>query len=370
MGEVYRARDTRLDRTVAVKVLTHTLAADASFRERFAREARVISQLEHPNICSLYDVGDHDGTAFLVMQFLEGETLSSRLSRGPLPLDQALRSAVEIAGALDRAHRAGIIHRDLKPANVMMTKTGAKLLDFGLAKTASHAAGVSEFSMLPTTPPGLTAHGTILGTFQYMAPEQLEGPEADARTDIFAFGAVLYEMVTGRKAFAGKSPASLIGAILKDDPPPIADAQPQTPPALDRVVRTCLAKEPDERWQSARDLQRELRWIDSSAADLRSPALRGIRERVAWIVAGLALASLIGLVASMVSRPAASRPGIVRFDLALPPGMSFASGPANPHLAVSPDGAPHCFHSEQRIEPGSHRRSRAGRPAGTCADGH
>ena len=338
MGEVYRARDTRLDRTVAVKVLTHTLAADASFRERFAREARVISQLEHPNICSLYDVGDHDGTAFLVMQFLEGETLSSRLSRGPLPLDQALRSAVEIAGALDRAHRAGIIHRDLKPANVMMTKTGAKLLDFGLAKTASHAAGVSEFSMLPTTPPGLTAHGTILGTFQYMAPEQLEGPEADARTDIFAFGAVLYEMVTGRKAFAGKSPASLIGAILKDDPPPIADAQPQTPPALDRVVRTCLAKEPDERWQSARDLQRELRWIDSSAADLRSPALRGIRERVAWIVAGLALASLIGLVASMVSRPAASRPGIVRFDLALPPGMSFASGPANPHLAVSPDG--------------------------------
>src|SRR6187551_1619196 len=209
MGEVYRARDTRLDRTVAVKVLTHTLAADASFRERFAREARVISQLEHPNICSLYDVGDHDGTAFLVMQFLEGETLSSRLSRGPLPLDQALRSAVEIAGALDRAHRAGIIHRDLKPANVMMTKTGAKLLDFGLAKTASHAAGVSEFSMLPTTPPGLTAHGTILGTFQYMAPEQLEGPEADARTDIFAFGAVLYEMATGRKAFAGKSPASL-----------------------------------------------------------------------------------------------------------------------------------------------------------------
>jgi Tol biopolymer transport system component len=338
MGEVYRARDTRLDRTVAVKVLTDTLATDASFRERFAREARVISQLEHPNICSLYDIGDHDGIAFLVMQFLEGETLSSRLSRGPLPLEQALRSAIEIAGALDRAHSVGIIHRDLKPANVMLTKAGTKLLDFGLAKTASPAAGMSGLSMLPTTPPGLTAQGTILGTFQYMAPEQLEGQEADARTDIFAFGAVLYEMVTGRKAFTGKSPASLIGSILKDPPPAIAEAQPLTPPAFDRVVRTCLAKDPDERWQSARDLQRELTWIDSAAADSRSAPSPGIRKRVVWMVAGLGLAALTGLAAFVVSRPAASTPGIVRFELAAPPGMSFASGPANPHMAISPDG--------------------------------
>ena len=338
MGEVYRARDTRLDRTVAVKVLTDTLATDASFRERFAREARVISQLEHPNICSLYDIGDHDGTAFLVMQFLEGETLASRLSHGPLPIDQALRSAIEIAGALDRAHRAGIVHRDLKPANVMLTKSGAKLLDFGLAKTASLTAGLSGFSMLPTTPPGLTAQGTILGTFQYMAPEQLEAQEADARTDIFAFGAVLYEMVTGRKAFAGKSPVSLIGAILKDDPPPIADAQPLTPPALDRIVRTCLAKEPDERWQNAGDLQRELKWIDSTAADSGLRAGHGIRERVPWTIAGLALAALIGLAAFVVWRPAASRPSVVRFEVAPPAGMSFSLGPANPHMAISPDG--------------------------------
>ena len=235
MGEVYRARDTRLDRPVAVKILASSLASDSNFRERFSREARAISQLEHPNICPLYDVGEHDGTAYLVMQFLEGETLASRLATGALPLEKAMRYAVEIAGALDRAHRAGIVHRDLKPANIMLTKTGAKLLDFGLAKGATPAAGLSGLSMLPTTPRGLTAQGTILGTVQYMAPEQLEGQEADARTDIFAFGAVLYEMVTGRKAFQGKSPVSLLGAILKDQPPSIADTQPLTPPALDRT---------------------------------------------------------------------------------------------------------------------------------------
>jgi serine/threonine protein kinase len=214
-----------------------------------------------------------------------------------MPLDQATRYAVEIAGALDRAHRAGVVHRDLKPANIMLTKTGAKRLDFGLAKSATPAAGLSGLSMLPTTPPGLTAQGTILGTVQYMAPEQLEGQEADARTDIFAFGAVLYEMVTGRKAFHGKSPVSLIGAILKDQPPAIADTQPMTPPALDRIVRTCLAKDPDERWQSAGDLQRELKWIGEREPDTKIPApptsAVSTRERVAWIVAGFALMAVM-----------------------------------------------------------------------------
>ena len=267
MGEVYRARDTRLDRTVAVKILPSHLASDPQLRERFEREARAVSALDHQNICALYDVGEHEGMSFLVMQFLEGETLEVRLTKGPLPLDQALRYGVEIADALDRAHRAGIVHRDLKPGNVMLTKAGSKLLDFGLAKSAGSSVGIAGLSVLPTTPPGLTAQGTILGTLQYMAPEQLEGREADARTDIFAFGLVLFEMVTGRKAFEAKSQASLISAILRDDPPAPSSLQPVAPRALDRLVRICLAKDPDDRWQSARDLQRELAWIAASPAD-------------------------------------------------------------------------------------------------------
>src|ERR1700730_6458350 len=210
MGEVYKARDTRLDRIVAIKVLHESLAIDSQFRERFDREARTISQLEHPHICPLYDVGEQEGTAYLVMQYLEGETLADRLTKGVLPLDQALRIAIEIADALAAAHRAGIIHRDLKPGNVFLTRSGAKLLDFGLAKAHAPVIAGTGGSMLPTMPPHLTAQGTILGTFQYMAPEQLEGQDADARTDIFAFGALLYEMVTGHKAFEGKTHASLI----------------------------------------------------------------------------------------------------------------------------------------------------------------
>src|SRR5437870_10550237 len=218
MGEVYKARDTRLDRAVAIKVLPPSLASDRQFRERFDREARTISQLDHPHICALYDVGEQDGTAFLVMQYLEGETLETRLKKGPLPLDQVLQIAAQIAGALDKAHTAGIVHRDLKPGNIMLTKSGAKLLDFGLAKTSPVVAN-SALSMLPTTPHNLTQQGTILGTFQYMAPEQLEGLDADARTDLFAFGAVLYEMVTGKKAFTGKTQVSLLSLILKHYPP-------------------------------------------------------------------------------------------------------------------------------------------------------
>ena len=225
MGEVYKALDTRLDRTVAIKVLPAQFAADSQFRERFDREARIISQLDHPHICALYDVGEATVSAsavrFLVMQYLEGETLADRIAKGPLPLKEALTVAAQIADALDSAHRAGIVHRDLKPGNVMLTRSGAKLLDFGLATARGVVAGAG-LSMLPTTPPNLTAQGTILGTFQYMAPEQLEGKEADARTDIFAFGAVLYEMLTGKKAFSGASHASLISSIMSSQPPSVS----------------------------------------------------------------------------------------------------------------------------------------------------
>src|SRR5262245_29596882 len=279
MGEVYRARDTRLDRTVAIKVLPESLSSDPQFRERFDREARSISQLDHPHICTLYDVGEQAGASFLVMQYLEGETLEARLKRGALPLDQALQVAIQIADALDKAHRASIVHRDLKPGNIMLTKSGAKLLDFGLAKIGTTAGAAAGLSMLPTTPPGLTAQGTILGTFQYMAPEQLEGHEADARTDIFAFGAIVSEMVTGRKAFEGKSQASLIGAIMHAEPPPVSTLQPLTPPLLDRIVKTCLAKDPDERWQSARDLASQLRWVEAAVHDI---APKMVRAQPLW----------------------------------------------------------------------------------------
>ncbi len=298
MGEVYRARDTRLDRLVAIKVLPEALAADAPFRERFDREARAISQLDHPHICALYDVGEQDGSAFLVLQYLEGETLADRLAKGLLPFDQALKIAIEVASALDHAHRAGITHRDLKPGNVMLTKSGAKLLDFGLAKTRT-LVSVSG-TMAPTVAPNLTAQGAILGTFQYMAPEQLEGLEADARSDIFAFGAVLYEMLTGKRAFEGKSQASLIGAILHADPPPMSTRQPLTPAALDRFVKVCLAKNPDERWQSVGDARRELQWIadggSPTAARVPSASARG---RSAWMALAAAL-----IAAAVIAVPA------------------------------------------------------------------
>ena len=264
MGEVYRARDTRLDRTVAIKILPAHLSDNADLRQRFEREARAVSSLNHAHICTLHDIGHQDGVDFLVMEYLEGETLADRLRKGPFAPEQFARTAVEIADALDRAHRQGVIHRDLKPGNIMLTKAGVKLLDFGLAKLGGPhpAQALSRLSALPTEDKSpLTAEGTIVGTLQYMAPEQLEGKEADARTDIFALGTVLYEMATGQRAFKGKSQASLIAAILASEPPPISSLRPMTPPALDRLVRTCLAKDPDERWQSARDLAQELEWI-------------------------------------------------------------------------------------------------------------
>ena len=288
MGEVYKATDTRLDRTVAIKVLPEHVASDPDLKQRFEREAKTLAALSHPHICPVFDVGSQNGIDFLVMEYLEGETLEQRLKKGALPLDQALQIGIQIADALAAAHRAGIVHRDLKPGNIMLTKSGAKLLDFGLAKTGAPAVAGS-LSMLPTTPPNLTAQGTILGTFQYMAPEQLEGQEADARTDIFAFGAVLYEMVTGKKAFEGKSQASLIGAILKDDPRPISTLQPLAPPLLERIVAKSLAKEPDARWQSAADLRDELQWVVRAPSLSTAPHVAGGGNRIAWTVAGVAL---------------------------------------------------------------------------------
>jgi serine/threonine protein kinase len=340
MGEVYKARDTRLDRTVAIKILPQTLAADPQFRERFDREARTISQLDHPHICALYDVGEQQGTAYLVMQYLEGETLESRLKKGALPLGQALQVAVQIGDALTTAHKAGIVHRDLKPGNIMLTKSGAKLLDFGLAKTNAPAVAGAGVSMLPTTPPNLTAHGTILGTFQYMAPEQLEGHEADPRADIFAFGAVVYEMLTGRKAFQGKSQASLIGAILKDEPLPISTVRPLTPPLLDRVVKKCLAKEPSRRWQTASDLHDELTWIADGRSEpvtsgRASPGRRA--HRLTWVlatVATLAVAAASGIAAWKL-KPDPPR-AVRRFAVALPEGSQLPLS-ARMIFAVSPD---------------------------------
>jgi len=249
------ARDTRLDRTVAIKILPSAIAANEEVRQRFEREARAVSSLNHPHICSLYDIGRQDGVDFLVMEYIEGETLSVRLKKGALPLDQAINYAIQIAGALDQAHRRGIVHRDLKPGNIMIMRSGAKLLDFGLAKLGESAAAVAAGHTALPTQTALTREGTILGTFQYMAPEQLEGVEADARTDVFAFGATLYEMLTRRKAFEGKSQASLISAIMTAQPQPLSKLQPLATPALEHVVAKCLAKEPEDRWQSARDLE-------------------------------------------------------------------------------------------------------------------
>jgi eukaryotic-like serine/threonine-protein kinase len=339
MGEVYRARDTRLERTVAIKVLPQHLSSSPEVRQRFEREAKTISQLSHPHICALYDVGNQDGVEYLVMEYLEGETLAERLLKGPLPMDQTLRFGIEIADALDKAHRQGIVHRDLKPGNVMLTKSGVKLLDFGLARVVQPVSSAAALTSLPTEGPALTAEGTILGTFQYMAPEQLEARDADARTDIFAFGAVLYEMATGQKAFSGRSRASLIGAILKDEPPPISTVQPMTPPALDRVVRTCLAKDPEDRWQNTHDLKRELAWIAQAGSPTGVAAPSPTRARwLPWLVAGAALAIAAVVTLRKGSPPAPSRQA-VHFSVPPPSKGAFSFFVEVSFLAVSPDGS-------------------------------
>jgi Tol biopolymer transport system component len=341
MGEVYKAKDTRLDRTVAIKVLPSHLSENSELRQRFEREARAISALTHPHICTLHDVGNQDGIEFLVMECLEGESLADRLAKGPLPPDQVLKFGIEIADALEMAHRHGIVHRDLKPANIMLTKSGVKLLDFGLAK---HRAAVvqSEIAQLTSLPTEaspsqpLTERGTILGTFQYMSPEQLEGKDADARSDIFAFGCVLYEMAAGRKAFTGRSRASLIGSILKEEPPAISTIQPMTPPALDRLVHTCLAKEPEDRFQTAHDVKLQLQWIVEGGSQAGAPAViaarRKSRERLAWATSGvLFLAALLLGIGYVRRSPAPPRP--VRFQILPSEGLNVVGSPR-----ISPDG--------------------------------
>jgi serine/threonine protein kinase len=349
MGEVYRGRDTRLDRSVAIKVLPPHLSSDPALKLRFEREARVISGLNHPHICTLHDVGESDGVGFLVMELMDGQTLADRLAKGALPADQVLRYGIQIADALDKAHRSGIVHRDLKPANVMLTKSGAKLLDFGLAKGSREivpireGAGEQPASSFPTVARNdITAEGTIIGTFQYMAPEQLEGREADARTDIFAFGAILYEMITGRRAFDGKSRASVIASILEHEPQPISEIQPLTPPGLDRVVRTCLTKDPDDRWQNAHDLKRELEWIrdglSAPSAQAVSTTRRPRRERLAWSLA--MLLPILAIAATWLwMRASAPPPPRLVTSIAPPIGTEFVvTGDAAGPVTLSPDG--------------------------------
>ena len=349
MGEVYKARDVRLDRVVAVKILPPQFSRDQERRQRFQREAKTISSLQHPNICTLHDLGHHEDVDYLVMEYIEGETLADRLGRGAMAPSEALRYGAEIADALDRAHKSGIIHRDLKPGNVMLTKSGVKLLDFGLAKLGDGAGNAAvavtqavtegHTSAQPSTPPSgpLTAEGTILGTFQYMAPEQLEAGNTDPRTDIFALGAVLFEMVTGHRAFEGKSQASLIAAIMEREPPSISTVQPMTPPALDHVVRKCLAKDPDDRWQSASDVAGELRWISEadSKAGVPTPVARRrrSRERLAWIVAAGAAAVAVAFASLWIAgRP--DPPRVARFEVPVPEGQRAERKPS-----VSPDGS-------------------------------
>jgi eukaryotic-like serine/threonine-protein kinase len=355
MGEVYKARDTRLDRTVAIKVLSAHLADRADLRERFDREARTIAGLNHPHICTLFDIGHQDGTDFLVMEYLEGETLADRLKKGPLPMEQVLQYAIEISDALDKAHRNGITHRDLKPGNIMLTKSGTKLLDFGLAKLQQEAKPATPFSELATIQGGETAEGTILGTLQYMAPEQVEARPVDARTDIFAFGAVVYEMATGKKAFEGRSQASLIAKILETDPPPISSLQPVTPPALDRLVKKCLAKEPEKRWQAASDICDELKWIaeqgQGTQAALPVPggiAKSGVRERLGWLVAAVAILVAVALAAAVFyfRRPSAELK-VVHFTVAPPEKQNLPLNALGPNFfSVSPDGSKVAFVAE------------------------
>ncbi len=343
MGEVYRARDTRLDRVVAIKVLPAHLAENPELRQRLEREAKAISSLSHPHICPLYDIGHEGGVDYLVMEYIDGRTLGERLVDGPLSLAETLKYGIQVADALEKAHRQGIVHRDLKPGNIMLTASGAKLLDFGLAKADSAVGGSNaDLTRTPTVSQPLTAAGTVLGTYQYMAPEQLEGKDVDSRTDIFSFGAVLYEMATGRRAFAGASQASLIGAIMHEAPAPVSSIQPMTPPAFDRVVQTCLSKDPEERWQTAHDVKLQLQWIAEGGSVMGLPApvaaRRKSREKAAWVAAALAaVVAAVFAVGFFLRAPAAPRQ--VRFEIAPMPELTQIGSPR-----MSPDGLHMAFH--------------------------
>jgi serine/threonine protein kinase len=348
MGEVYQAIDTRLNRTVAIKILGEDHANDPVWRERFDREARAISTLNHPHICTLYDIGHQDGVHFLVMEHCDGETLADRLARRPMRLDEVLRHAIELADALASAHRQGIVHRDLKPSNIMLVSTAgggqrsvqAKLLDFGIARL--RVAAITHHGE-PLTESGdassLTGEGAFVGTLNYMSPEQLEGKEVDGRTDIFAFGAVLYEMVTGHRAFAGESRASVIAAVMEHDPPSTRLNQPLTPAALDRAVRKCLAKDPNQRWQTAQDLADELRWIaeaDSSSVATVVPKTHDRRRWLTWIAAGGLLAAMVAVLTWIALSLRPTELSAVQFEVFPPPGSTFMESSA--FLLVAPDG--------------------------------
>jgi serine/threonine protein kinase len=370
MGEVYRARDTRLDRSIAIKILPSHLSADSASKLRFEREAKTVSALNHPNICSLFDIGSQDGIDFLVMECIEGESLAQRLAKGALPIEQTLKIGTEIADALDKAHRSGVVHRDLKPGNIMLTKTGAKLLDFGLAKLAvSPVSALTLTSASPSSP--VTEQGTIVGTFQYMSPEQVEGKELDGRSDIFSFGAVLFEMVTGQRAFEGKSQLSVASAILEKDPAPVSTIKPLTPRNLDHVIRRCLAKDADDRWQSARDVALELKSISPADPSTQSAVLiplspkRRLPSFLPWVIAAAALCSSLALY--FLGRKHAS-PATPTYSSIVPnSGAPFQiEGDLGAPPALSPDGSAVIFgagddlwyrslrNGTERVLPGTH----------------
>ncbi len=324
MGEVYKARDQRLDRLVALKV------SKAEFTERFSREARTVAQLNHPNICTLHDVGPN----YLVMEFVEGTPL-----QGPLPVEKALEYAGQILDALDAAHSKGIVHRDLKPANILVTKQGIKLLDFGLAKQAGSPVAGSAAGPDDVTMAELSVVGQISGTLQYMAPEQLEGKPADARSDIFAFGLVLYELITGKRPFGGESHATVIASILKDQARPLHELQPLTPPGLEPVLQTCIEKDPDQRWQSAREVKHALQWMAHHSRPRRDrnrhrPAEAPAKKLRLWQGAAAMLALIALGLAGWMFWPRKEPPSpVTRFQISLPDKVNF-----NTYLLLSPDG--------------------------------
>ena len=341
MGEVYRARDTRLERTVAIKILPAQFSCDPVRKQRFEREAKTISSLNHPHICVLYDVGNQDGVEYLVMECIEGETLAKRLEKGPVTLDQVLKYGAQISGALDKAHQNGVIHRDLKPGNIMLTTTGAKLLDFGLARpTAIPATLATMTAMAPAQSP-MTQEGTIVGTFQYMSPEQVEGKELDGRSDIFSLGAVLYEMLTGKKAFEG-SQWSVLSAILEKEPQAIRSMKPLTPPVLDHTIQRCLAKNPEERWQRALDLGLELKWLAESGSEGRASTSQE-RLRPGWNRPAWALAASMALIAGILAfthfnNRQAPEAHVVRFTIPPPQNGTYIFNGVEGGAVLSPDG--------------------------------
>jgi eukaryotic-like serine/threonine-protein kinase len=340
MGDVFRARDARLDRVVAIKVLPERTAGSADMKERFQREAKAISSLNHPNICTLFDIGEEEGLDYLVMEHLEGETLAERLTKGPLPIGEIIRLAVQVADALDSAHRQSLIHRDLKPGNVMITRDGAKLLDFGLAKLVVTENGLDSMSGVTMTAP-LTMDGSIIGTMQYMAPEQLEGKEADARSDLFAFGALLYEMATGKRPFDGTSQASLIASVLKEEPAAVTTLQPMIPPMLEQAISQCLQKDPDNRWQTAGDLKRALLWVSEGGSQIGVPApvarRRKMRELILTTLVGVMALAIAGLGYTTWQNSRADVP-VVQSNILLE-NQSILDNMGGGSVMISPDGS-------------------------------